>query len=36
MLTVGYGDIIPVNPLETTVLTLVMFLGCGVFGFLIN
>lgn len=36
MITVGYGDLVPRNPLEIITLTLVMFLGCGVFGFMIN
>ena len=36
MITVGYGDLIPKNPLEIVAITFIQFLGCGVFGFMIN
>jgi hypothetical protein len=36
MITVGYGDLTPQTPLETVLVTFIMFLGSGVFGFMIN
>lgn len=36
MITVGYGDITPKTSLEVMIITLIQFLGCGVFGFMIN
>jgi len=36
MITVGYGDFVPTTPLEVIFITMVMFLGCGIFGFIIN
>lgn len=36
MLTVGYGDITPVNTLERIVNILIMLLGCGVFAYSMN
>jgi len=36
MLTVGYGDIRPVNPVETAVCIVLMMICCLIFGFTIN
>ena len=36
MVTVGYGDILPVNTLEIMMCTLNIFLACGVFGYSMN
>lgn len=36
MLTVGYGDIVPVNAIERIINIVVMLLGCGVFGYSMN
>lgn len=36
MLTVGYGDIVPVNTLERIVNILIMLLGCGIFAYSMN
>lgn len=36
MITVGYGDITPVTPLEKLISILTMLLSCGVFGYTMN
>lgn len=36
MLTVGYGDILPVNHTEMLVSTVNMMIACSVFGFFLN
>lgn len=36
MATVGYGDIVPVTPIETLVCIVMMLFACGVFGFSVN
>ena len=36
IITVGYGDIAPKNPLEVSLSILAMIFGCGIFGYSIN
>ena len=36
MVTIGYGDIVPVTLLEKLYIILFTFVGCGVFGYAIN
>jgi hypothetical protein len=36
MLTVGYGDIVPVYPNERAYVIFIMLCGCGLFGFSMN
>ena len=36
MVTVGYGDITPVNNNEVLCANIVMFVACGVFAFSMN
>ena len=36
MITVGYGDITPVNDIEHICASGTMFLACGVFAFSLN
>lgn len=36
MITVGYGDILPVNEFEMVVCVITMMLACGVFGYSLN
>jgi len=36
MITVGYGDITPVNPLEKVVVVFLTLISCGVFAYSIN
>jgi hypothetical protein len=36
MITVGYGDIHPVNSLEAMFVTVAMFVSCGVFAYSFN
>ena len=36
MITVGYGDIHPVNSYEASFITIAMFVSCGVFAYSFN
>jgi len=36
MTTVGYGDIVPITPIETIVCLVMLLFACGVFGFSVN
>jgi len=36
MMTVGYGDIVPQNPMETMFATMVVVIGCGLFAYYIK
>lgn len=36
MITVGYGDILPVNEFEMMVCVITMMIACGVFGYSLN
>lgn len=36
MTTIGYGDIVPTNVIETIVSIFSMIIACGVFGYTIN
>lgn len=36
MITVGYGEIRPTNPVEVAVCTVIMMVCCLIFGFTIN
>lgn len=36
MITVGYGDILPINNTEMLVCLLMMFFSCGFFAYAIN
>lgn len=36
MITVGYGDIVPVSDIETIVAILSMLIACGVFAYTVN
>ena len=36
MVTVGYGDILPVNPYEMILCVFTMMIACGVFAYAVN
>lgn len=36
MTTIGYGDIVPKNPVETIVCIFTMIIACVIFGYTIN
>ena len=36
MLTIGYGDYVPVTNMEKIYVIVFTFVGCGVFGYAIN
>jgi hypothetical protein len=36
MITVGFGDITPKTPIETSLIICIMLIGCGFFGFSLN
>lgn len=36
MVTIGYGDISPVNSIEIIYTIIISFISCGLFGFCIN
>lgn len=36
MVTVGYGDVVPISKLEKLYVIFVNFIGCGVFAFSLN
>lgn len=36
MITVGYGEIVPVSNIETIIAILSMLIACGVFAYTIN
>lgn len=36
MITVGYGDILPKNPLEVLVNIFTMLISCGVYAYTLN
>jgi len=36
MITVGYGDITPVNKVERIVIVIMTLISCGVFGYALN
>lgn len=36
MITVGYGDILPVNEYEMIACVIIMMIACGVFGYSLN
>lgn len=36
MVTIGYGDITPINSIEILYTIAVSFISCGLFGFCIN
>lgn len=36
MITVGYGDILPINDFEMVICVITMMLACGVFGYSLN
>lgn len=36
MTTIGFGDIVPTNVVETIVSIFTMIIACGVFGYTIN
>lgn len=36
MITVGYGDIVPKNPLEMVFAIIIIFYTCGTFAYSIN
>jgi hypothetical protein len=36
MITVGYGDILPVTPLEMIICVITMLIACGVFAYSVN
>lgn len=36
MLTVGYGDIVPVSTFERIVCIIITLISCGVFGYALN
>lgn len=36
MITVGYGDVIPVNSIERIVIVIMTLISCGVFGYALN
>lgn len=36
MISVGYGDITPVNELEMVTCIILMLFACGVFAFILN
>jgi len=36
MITVGYGDVVPVNSIERIVIVIMTLISCGVFGYALN
>lgn len=36
MVTVGYGDLTPGNPIEIVVVTVIQIVGTAIFGYMIN
>lgn len=36
MITVGYGDILPKNPMEVLVNIFTMLISCGVYAYILN
>ncbi len=36
MITVGYGDINPISPLEIMIYNFLMMISCGVFAYSVN
>jgi hypothetical protein len=36
MLTLGYGDIVPITTLERIYVIIITFISCGVFGYTMN
>jgi hypothetical protein len=36
MLTVGYGDIFPVNPIEKIMVIMITVFSCGVYAYALN
>lgn len=36
MVTVGYGDLTPANPIEAIVITMIQVVGTAIFGYMIN
>lgn len=36
MITVGYGDVVPITPYEMFFVTIAMFVSCGVFAYSFN
>lgn len=36
MITVGYGDILPVNDLEMSICIFAMLISCGMFAYSVN
>jgi hypothetical protein len=36
MITLGYGDIVPVNTVERMVVIVIAFFACGMFAYIFN
>lgn len=36
MVTVGYGDVVPITPIEKVYAIICMLLACGIFGYIMN
>jgi hypothetical protein len=36
MITVGFGDILPMNPMEVLVNIFTMLVSCGVYAYILN
>jgi hypothetical protein len=36
MVTVGYGDVLPITPIEKTLCVILMLVSCGIFAYSMN